>query len=445
MKYNISFQITEDQRQKLKQRTAAAFKINVISKKSVDNEAGISESDLDEIVDISETELEKETTPSLIEDDESLQTTPDETQEPFFEHFDNLSNVTTEDAASATSDPLPLDGSSAKRQAWYRRKRPLTCINQPRIPGKVGEMIAPRCRMGDASIEGAFSSIQYGIHNGRPACLILVDFRLVYQPASTINAAMIEFRFGSDNEHDGSSLISNAFYPHELTGQYETSQEIRAVSPNVGLGAVGCKANVSGVSKQHASVKRRQWRVQGTTEEHSRTYDAFRWKILENTLSEDSVPRQFRTGMIAYLPTPPADGQANFWVDITIGGTLRGFLSRHRVVKEQRWFQPSLEEQQSLCVLSKSGLFDLVQDGNKDIPDLGKTERTIEPVQPLPALPAPAAGASLDVPKSTGGAAQSQQQGDEAAYGGYTSRYEICEVEDDVQIPTQNGDVPVSC
>jgi hypothetical protein len=114
-------------------------------------------------------------------------------------------------------------------------------------------MITSRCRMGDASIEGEFASIEYGTYNKRPACRIMVDFRLVFQPTSTINWAQIQFRFGSD-AGTTSSLITKSFLPNELAGQYDTTQEIRAISPSIGLEVAGCKASISECrNSRHAS------------------------------------------------------------------------------------------------------------------------------------------------------------------------------------------------
>ena len=223
----------------------------------------------------------------------------------------------------------------------------------------------------------------------------MVDFRLVFQPASTINSAQIQFRFGF-NARTTSSLITRSFFPDELTGQYDTTQEIRAINPNIGLGVAGYKASISGMSQQQARVKRRQWRVQGTREERSGVYDTFCWKVIENEFSEDSVPRHFCTGMVVYLPPtsePDAEHKADFWVDISVEGTLRGFRSRHKKVQERQWFEP-LSSGKVPTRLTPTCWSTWL---GRKIPDLVPAERTSETAPAFPALPASAI-ASVDVP-----------------------------------------------
>jgi hypothetical protein len=332
-------------------------------------------------------------------------------------------------ASSPTLAPPgpPASSSASKRSSLtWGRKPPAT---GSRVPAQAGEMITSRCRMGDASIEGEFASIEYGTYNKRPACRIMVDFRLVFQPTSTINWAQVQFRFGSD-AGTTSSLITKSFFPDELTGQYDTTQEIRAISPNIGLGVAGCKASISGMSQQQAHVKRRQWRVQGTREEHSGVYDTFCWKVIENEFSEDSVPRHFRTGMVVYLPPTSetdAEHKADFWVDVSVEGTLRGLRSRHKKVEERRWFEPTLEQRKSANTLDANVLVNMVREENRKIPDLVPAERTSETTLAFPALPASAA-ASVDVPaKAT--AAHPQGQSDGMPQNGTIASYEISEVQ----------------
>jgi len=96
----------------------------------------------------------------------------------------------------------------------------------------------------------------------------------VFQPTSTINWAQIQFRFGSD-AGTTSSLITKSFLLNKLAGQFGTTQEIRAISPSIGLEVAGCKASISGMSQQQTRVKLQQWRVQGIREERSGVYDTF--------------------------------------------------------------------------------------------------------------------------------------------------------------------------
>jgi hypothetical protein len=446
-----SFRISQDQRQKYSCTAAVVSEYclnqinDVLTGLSVDEKLNVPqfESQADQTT-TKTRPSHTETTRKQSAKKRSKATPTSETTEPqSLIDIDIPLEASSEVVSSVTSNVSSCTSSSASKRSSFRwgRKSP---SSMTRVPAQVGEMIASRCQLGDASIEGDFASIQYGTHNGRPACHIMVDFRLVFQPTSTINWAQIQFRFGSDAGTTGSQ-ISKAFSPDELTGQYDTTQEIRAISPNIGLGMAGCKANISGISQQQARIKRRQWRVQGTREEHSGSYDTFCWKVIENEFSEDSVPRHFRTGMVVYLPStsePTAEHKADFWVDVSVEGTLRSRRSKHKKVQERRWFEPSLAQRESCHMLDGNVLINLVKEGNKNIPDLGQAERTLEPVPAFPALPASAA-ASVDVPAKTS-ATKAQGETDNIRHSAVTS-YEISEMEDLVQMHAAHEAVALPC
>ena len=199
------------------------------------------------------------------------------------------------------------------------------------------------------------------------------------------------------------------------------------VSDWIGIGTPCRETKRSG--SQQARVKRRHWRVQGIREEHAGIYDTFCWKVIENEFSEDSVPRHFRTGMVAYLPPTSetdAEHKADFWVDVSVEGTVRGLRSRHKKVQERRWFEPTLEQQESANTLDANVLVNMVREENRKIPDLVPAERTSETAPAFPALPASAA-ASVDVPaKPT--TAHPQGQSDGSLQNGTLTSYEIYEI-----------------
>ena len=204
-------------------------------------------------------------------------------------------------------------------------------------------------------------------------------------------------------------------------------QEIRAISPNIGLGFAGTKASASGMSRQRAQVKRRQWRVQGTREEHhvdargGAGYDTFCWKVLENEFSEDSVPRHLRTGMVVYLPSSSASSSSSsnettarrdFWVDVSVQGTLRGLRSKHSKVRERRWFEPTSAQRESRDALDDDDVLrKMVREENTKIAGLVVPVPAAEETGPaFPALPACAA-AGVDVSAAKPAAAATKPTG----------------------------------
>ena len=361
---------------------------------------------------------------------------------------------------SVASDSSSGTSSSTNNRSSFTlgRKSPSSL---PLVPATEGASITSRCRLGEASIEGNFASVQYGTYNGRPACCMVIDFRLVFQPSSTIDWAKLQFRFGSSNTEANETQISNVFFPVELTGQCDTSQDIKGVSSNVGVGSPGAKAGVA-MSKQQARITKRRWRLQGTTEEHGGDYDTFCWKIFENSLSEDSVPRNFRTGMIAYLPSGynlGTEHDVDFWVDISIEASLRGLFPRRKKVKQRRALDSGLLPLDCNHVFDDAMLKKMVHDGNRTIPDLDPAEKMAEashgshqtpapPTLPVPsAPPAPpalpalpfAAALGVDVPKKSDFKETSSQTN--ATSNGSGNSYERQEVDEDLlQMPANDDD-----
>lgn len=214
-----------------------------------------------------------------------------------------------------------------------------------------GEDIASRLKLGTASIDGEFHKIEYGQFRQRPACLITVDLRLIYQPESTINKVRVDFKFAPFVEELGEkpiptkrSPISKVLAPVELEGMADRSKDTqhKRWEPEFSVFSVTGKLGGGGGHKT-VNAKHR-WRVQGQTEEHDDIYDTFRWRIVENTVSEDSVPRHVRLGMIVFHQ------HERFEVETTIVGSLRGSMRGRggvpsKSIKEKRWFQPPTFDQ----------------------------------------------------------------------------------------------------
>lgn len=104
--------------------------------------------------------------------------------------------------------------------------------------------------------------------------------------------------------------------------------------------------------------------------------------------------------MVVYLPSPSetnAEPNADFWVDVSVEGTLRGPRSKRKKIQERRWFEPTLAQRDSRGSLDADALINIARDENQKIPDLVPAERTPKDLPALPALPA----ASLDVAAKT--------------------------------------------
>ncbi len=321
-------------------------------------------------------------------------------------------------ASSTTSTACSGSNSTASKRSsfsWGRRSPD----SAPHIIAQIDESVTTCWQLGDASISGDFASIEYGLYNNRPACAIIVDFRLVFQPSSTIKWARCEFQFGCSATDAPTSRASTAFYPDELNGQYDTAEELRSINPEIGVAAYGFKAGISG-TQQQTRTKRRHWRVQGHRIDHSGIYDTFCWEINGNEFSEDSVPRHFRTGMIVYLP--PDSTNREGWVDVTIDGSLRGVFPRHKTVREQRYFRVSPAQLGCQNILDAMRLRCRVEEVNMKISDLAPSKQGLEPAILT------ASDDNNDVPEKT--RTQREGQIDFALHLGTVISHEVSPTED---------------
>lgn len=259
---------------------------------------------------------------------------------------------------SSNSSPLSpaalqpdRDPPASKSKFKFRRKTSSQKTPVQDLAALEGEDIASRLKLGTASIDGEFHRIEYGQFRQRPACLITVDLRLIYQPDSTINNVRVDFQFAPLVDKLGEkptltkrSPISKVLAPVELEGMADRSKDTqhKRWEPEFSVFSVTGKLGGGGGHKT-VNAKHR-WRVQGQTEEHNGIYDTFRWRIVENTVSEDSVPRHVRLGMIVFHQ------HERLGVETTIVGSLRGGMRGRggvpsKSVKEKRWFQPPTLDQ----------------------------------------------------------------------------------------------------
>ena len=248
-----------------------------------------------------------------------------------------------------------------------------------RIPALEGESIASRHKFDTAYIEGSFSRIEYGQFKGRPACLVVIDLMLVYQPKNTIKGMEIRFQFGKDDTLTSSyedldqktvePTISQILFPRDLQSVATYSRVTKHSNIKPAFSALSVHASAGGGGKHSATPKNHRWHVQGRTDDHDGIYDTFGWDIFENEISSDSVPRHVRLGMIAFHE------HKRFWVDTTVEGSIRGPHFFSKVTREKRWFYPPSSGDVGEHPLDEQILENIVIKTNKTIQDvaLGKS------------------------------------------------------------------------
>ena len=276
----------------------------------------------------------------------------------------------------STSQSYGPKSETESRHPFYRREgKPSEPAHK--IQAIEGESIASRHNIGTASIDSEFYKIEYGQFKERPACLIIVDVRLVYPPDNTIDRAKLEFQFATDGGHnigskyhkfgqDTKAPISKVFAPEYMEGLPTWSQKttrhdvakIQGMSFKIDSGIGGGSTT---------NIKEHRWRVMGRREEHHGIYDTFGWNIAQNETSEDSVPRKVRLGMIAFHQYEP------FWVNASIEGSTRQKYRHPKATQEKRWFDPPDSEHVGRHTIQESMLDNLVSKQNLLIRDVAQS------------------------------------------------------------------------
>lgn len=250
-----------------------------------------------------------------------------------------------------------------------------------KIEAREGELIASRHKIGDASIDCEFYKIEYGQFKETPACLVIVDVRLVYPPDDTIDRVKVELQFAKDVAQNPrpedpccaqntKAPISKVFAPENLEGIPSHSQKTSHHNIKPKVAGLGFRIDTGGGGSQTTSTKEHRWRVLGRREDHNGIYDTFGWNIFQNTVSEDSVPRQVRLGMIAFHEHQP------FWVNINIEGSTRQKHWRPKATHDRRWFNPPSSEDVGRHILQEAMLENLVSKQNLLIRDIAPSRVT---------------------------------------------------------------------
>ena len=295
----------------------------------------------------------------------------------------HISPPSTPTRGRSTSRSRKTKHKARGKLSSYRRKEK-HCEPVHKIEALEGESIASRFNIGTASIDCELYKIEYGQFKERPACLIIVDVRLVYPPDNTIDRVKLELQFAKDDLQSLSperldciqntkTPISKVFAPEVLEGRPWLSQKTTHHNIMPKIEGMSFKLDTGGGGSQTISNKENRWLVLGRREEHDGIYDTFGWNIFQNEASDDSVPRQFRLGMIVFHEHQP------FSVNVNIKGSTRQKFRRPKAAQEKRWFQPPKSEDVGRHVLQEAMVDNLVSKQNlliRDIAPSRATERT---------------------------------------------------------------------
>ena len=267
----------------------------------------------------------------------------------------------------------------SKLSYFHREKMPSVPVDK--IEALEGESIATRHYIGTASIDCEFYKIEYGQFKERPACMVIVDVRLVYTPDNAIKTTKIELQFAKDvaqtlspkgpkYAQNTKAPISKVFAPKYIVGMPTNIHVSKHHHIRPKLEGATFKIDVGGSGGRETSIDQYLWRVVGSMEEHNGIDDTFCWKIFENQRSKDSVPREVRLGMIAFHEDQP------FCVHVNVSGSTRQKQRHQKSTQGKRWFYPPNFNDIGRHVLQDVTMENLVNKQNFLIRDIEPSRET---------------------------------------------------------------------
>ncbi|MCJ1439422.1 hypothetical protein MMC27_008816 [Xylographa pallens] len=194
-----------------------------------------------------------------------------------------------------------------------------------------------------ARIESAFRTIEYIEFRDRPACLIVIDVRFIYNKKYQMRSANIEIAFRKDPD---SSTIESSFPcstdtygPTEYFGDTESisnTQNVNLTTPGT-IASYGLPTATIGSSR--VQTQNQKWQIQGTRQlpklGPSQTYN---WTIYDNDLSSfESFPRSVTLWMIVEHDNSP------FYAEMHMDGKLRGHMATTVVSRLSSYYQDKKE------------------------------------------------------------------------------------------------------
>ena len=185
-----------------------------------------------------------------------------------------------------------------------------------------------------ARIESTFKRIEFIDFKEKPACLIVVDVRFIYNKNYQIRSANIEVTFSKDQNSsaDGSSFprTTDTFGPMEFFGDTESI----SLTQNVDLTTPGtiaqCGLPTAKYNSLRVQTQKQKWHIQGTRGKEG-SGQSYNWSIFDNDLSDfDSFPRAVTLWMIVEHDNMP------FYAEMCMDGKLRGHMAMNAASKVRK-------------------------------------------------------------------------------------------------------------
>ena len=173
--------------------------------------------------------------------------------------------------------------------------------------------------LGRAFVDGAFHCLQYGLFEGRPACNICIDVSFDVGLGREIKELRLEMALGSERSRDENSTslpdavvfpkLTDCFGPKELYGPVREEKKFKRTVLNLkvetGFGGLATPSHET----RSEWIREDRWSLKGFRQatDLDRSYRVAKWTLRGNKLSQDTMPRMIRLGVVVEHGSEPFD------------------------------------------------------------------------------------------------------------------------------------------
>ncbi|MCJ1388513.1 hypothetical protein MMC18_001360 [Xylographa bjoerkii] len=246
-------------------------------------------------------------------------------------------------ASTKTIDVLDQSRTSCRSPSPSRGQSPNRSIATPHTPA------CSPIELHKARIESTFRTIEYIDFRDKPACLIVIDVRFIYNKKYQMRSANIEITFGKDldSSTDDASFprTTDTYGPAEYFGDTESisnTQNVNLTTPSA-IATHGFPTATIGSSS--VRTRNQKWQIQGTRQLPKQgPSQGYNWTIYDNDLSSfESFPRAVTLWMIVEHDNTP------FYAEMQMDGKLRGHMATNVASRLSSYYQDKKEVSRTLA------------------------------------------------------------------------------------------------
>ncbi|MCJ1379179.1 hypothetical protein MMC17_002279 [Xylographa soralifera] len=194
-----------------------------------------------------------------------------------------------------------------------------------------------------ARIESTFRTIECIDFRDKPACLIVIDVRFIYNKKYQMRSANFEIAFRKDP--DSSTIDSlfphttDTYGPKEYFGDTESISNTQNANLTIPSTIASYGLPTATIGSSSVQTQSQKWQIQGTRQLPKQgPSQSYNWTIFDNDLSSfESFPRSVTLWMIVEHNNSP------FYAEMHMDGKLRGHMATNVVSRFSSYYQDKKE------------------------------------------------------------------------------------------------------